>query len=429
MSARRPLTDRAIDKARPAAPGKRVMLWDALLPGLAVRITDKGRKSFVVMGRIRKAAGPPIRIYLGRYPLTSLAAARAAARDVLGLMDRGVDPRVVAADAARAMAEAEAQAERDSADTFSAVVAQFEALHLARLRRGHDVSRQIARELAPTWGRQNIRSIARRDVLDVLDRIERAGEPYRRNRLLATTRKLFNWCIGRGILEVNPAARIPMLREEPRDRVLADAELRRLWATWGQQGTFGDLCKFLLLTGQRRDEAARMTWADVDLAAPQWTIPAAGHKGGRAHLVPLAPAAVAIVKARRRAIGDGSPPADDDPVFVTERGNRVTAFSKHKASTDRIAGVTGWRLHDLRRTCASNLARAGVSRVVVEKVLGHAPSGVTGRHYDRHEYLMEKRRALDAWAKALGLIVHPRGAKVAALRKPRGSGAAPASGA
>ena len=98
------------------------------------------------------------------------------------------------------------------------------------------------------------------------------------------------------------------------------------------------------------------------------------------------------------------------------RGDRpVSGFSKAKARCDRLSGVAGWRLHDLRRTAASGMARLGVAPHVIEKVLNHSTGAISGvaAVYNRHGYEAEKRQALDGWAGHVAGLLAPEPGKVA----------------
>ena len=214
-------------------------------------------------------------------------------------------------------------------------------------------------------------------------------------------KRIFTWGLDRGDVEFNPFAGMrPPVTKKPRDRVLKPGEVADLWAAWDTAGyPFGTLQKFLLLTGQRRGEAAEMTWQEVDLEATIWTMPAERSKSGREMLVPLSDLAVELLESLPRFEGC-------DFVF-TSRGKRpVSGFSKARQIAERESGVTGWRLHDLRRTCRTGMARLGVAEIVAERCLNHAPKGLSAV-YNVHEYQSEKREALQAWATELRLITTP----------------------
>ena len=397
------LTDLAVAKAKPPITG-RAEIWDAALPGFGLRISEKGHKSWVVMYRLGGRAAPKRRVTLGSYPALSLAKARERARDIFAQVSDGDDPAASAA-----------IPEPIATPKFEAIAEEFIRRYAKPKNRGwRRQEADIAREFTPHWGTKPITGIARRDVLDVLDRISDRASPMRANRYLALIRKVFTWCLERGILENSPAANIkPPGREVARDRVLSDDEIRSMWLCCDEVGhPFGAILKLLLITGQRREEVGQMRWADLDLEKGSWTIPRERSKNGVANEMPLSSLALSIINALPRFEGEAL-------VFPARNGSGQAAsgYSKAKRRLDRlmvqrrvadeIPAVPEWWLHDLRRTAASGMARLGVPPHVIERVLNHisgSQSGVAGI-YNRYGYLPEKRHALEDWATEVEKIV------------------------
>ena len=162
------------------------------------------------------------------------------------------------------------------------------------------------------------------------------------------------------------------------------------------------------------DEVAQMCWPEVDFDKREWVIPAERSKSKREHIVPLPNAAVEILENLPRF-------TDGDYVFTTTAGSRpVSAFSKAKVRIDQLlvdqgAAIENWRVHDLRRTCRTGMARLGVPEIVSERVLNHLPQGL-GKIYNVHEYLDEKRDALARWAQEVANIVEPPPENVVKLK-------------
>jgi integrase len=184
--------------------------------------------------------------------------------------------------------------------------------------------------------------------------------------------------------------------------VLTDAELAAIWKAADGPGSYDSIVRLLILTGQRREEVAGMTWDEVadDLSA--WTISANRAKIGVTHIVPLSPRAEAILRATPRCEGA-------DLVFPGRRG-LFNGFGKAKAALDEASGVKNWRLHDLRRTMATGLQRLGVRLEVTEAILKHmagSRAGIVGV-YQRHTWADEKRAALAAWGAHVEAIVNGR---------------------
>jgi integrase len=155
-----------------------------------------------------------------------------------------------------------------------------------------------------------------------------------------------------------------------------------------------------MLTGQRREEVAGMTWIELSEDLATWTIPATRTKNGIPHLVPLSQPARELLQAlasdRPEHVQGAPRRANRSLVFPGECGTPFGGWSKAKSALDRASGVSGWWLHDLRRTLATGLQRLGVRLEVTEAVLNHL-SGSVGI-YQRHDRAEEKRSALDAWS-------------------------------
>lgn len=384
----RALTDVAIKNARPPKRGQ-TELWDAHIRGFGVRISHAGTKSFVLVYRFN---GRPRRLTLGRYPVVKLAAARGLAYDALRSISKGTDPGV------------EKLRERQTAnvDTFDAFVDHFiDTYARPKNRSADETARLLRREFVAVWGRRRLADISRQDVTGVLDRIMREGKHTTANRSLAAVRKLFNWAVERGYLEQSPCANVRApARSVKRDRVLSDAELGTVWKALGEMGyPYCQVVRLLILTGQRREEVAGMSWREIDIDHGLWSLGAERTKAARAHEVPLTAAALKILKTMPRLKGD--------LVFPPRSGNAtISGFGKWKAELDALICVHDWRLHDIRRTVATGMARLGVAPHVVERILNHTSGtfgGVAGV-YNRFGYLPEMRAALEKWAEHVASV-------------------------
>lgn len=414
--ARQTLTDRGIKALKPAVPGNRYDIMDVVVPGLGVRVTDKGAKTFVLVARFPGSTNPTRRA-IGEYGALTLEKARETARLWLEQIQKGIDPKAeVERDRRAAVQERE--------NTFEAVAETFIARHVAKLARPEEAARQIRTELVARWARRPITEITRQDVVAMAEQIgDRA--PYLAHVVFGHLRKLFNWAIARGTygLEVSPCDRVRLAdlvgRKEPRTRVLNDAELRALWAVAGGLGyPYGPVIRLLMLTGQRVSEVAEARWREIDLAKRLWTIPVERMKGKAAHAVPLSDAVMTIL--------DGLPRfSAGDHLFSTRDGVKpVNGFSKTKERIDaRLAAELKaapppWVLHDIRRTVRTGLSTIGVADMVRELVIAHARPGLH-KVYDQHAYLDEKRQALDLWAARLRAIVEPAPENVVTLPRRR----------
>lgn len=379
------LTEVSIRRVRPPAAG-RVEVWDAALPGFGLRVTDKDRRSFVLLTRVN---GKAARFTLGRWPVVTLAQARQLARDRLHQVGQGVDPR-----------EAKRARRIDDALAFERVAADFiEKWSKLRKRTWQEDERIFAKYVTPRWQGRRLDVLGRRDVVALLDVVAEKHGPIMANRVLAAIKTLMSWALNRGLLDAHPVAGLtapaPELR---RDRVLSDAELRKVWPALETLAyPWGTALQLLLLTGARRGEVAGMRWEEVDMTVGVWSIPTERAKNARPQLVPLAPAAVAVL--------EGVPRFEGCPlVFSSRPPKRLQDWSGAQARAQKLSETTGWTVHDFRRTVRTGLARLGVASDVGERVLGHAVGGVRGV-YDRHDYLAAKRDALDKWAAHVSKVV------------------------
>jgi len=410
-----PLTSTAIERLK-SGPERRE-LPDDRIKGLYLVVQPSGRKSWAVRTRI---AGRPAKLAVGPYPAVGLKDARERATKLLGAIARGEDPR-----------ENKRQAKRQASDTVAAVVKQWLERDQQDNRSRGEVERALGRDVLPAWGRRSIHTITRRDVIDVLDTIAERGATTLARRVHAYLHRLFRWSASRGILAASPMDNVPKPgREQPRDRVLEDAELARLWRATERLGLpFGPLVRLLMLTGARREEIRALAWDEVKDNAIR--LAGARTKTGVAHVIPLAPEAVALLDALPRIAAPGTDTAR--LCFTTNGETPVSGMSKAKARLDAIAASIGsdggilaepaplapWRLHDLRRTVATGLQRLGSRLEVIEAVLGHvggSRAGIVGV-YQRHSFEPEKRIALEAWARHVVGLTQPPAEKVTPLRR------------
>jgi integrase len=200
----------------------------------------------------------------------------------------------------------------------------------------------------------------------------------------------YGWAVKRGTLTANPFINLPGSPTTRRDRVLSDDELVALWRATGEPGAFNGILRMLILTGQRLTEVGGMTWAELSADLSTWTIPACRAKNGATHIVPLSRQPQDLLRTM---------PRFGELVFPGLR-SAFSGWGKAKSALDARSGVTGWRLHDLRRTMATGLQRLGVRLEVTEAALNHI-SGTRVGIYQRHDWQAEKRAALEAWGQTI----------------------------
>jgi integrase len=374
------LTKSTIDTL--AIPSSDLVYWDTASPGFGVKVTPKGRKVFVVLYRTG-GAGSKLRKYtIGPYGRVTLHQARVAAQKVFAAKLEGRDPAAEKREAKR----------RAVADLVEDLLETFITQRLSQNRSVAETSRLLRREVGKPWAGRSIHTIAKRDIVEVISAIVQRGAPGAANKTLKSLKTFLRWCVGQAILDQSPAEGVPPpMKEVARDRALSDTELTQVTLAAREiGGPYGAIVELLALTGQRREEVACLRWEELDLAQRVWTIPKARTKNAKAHIVHLSRQALAILK---RADQRG-------PFVFTLLGPKpFQDFARAKRRLDQLSGVAGWRLHDLRRTCVSGMARLGVAPHVADKILNHQGGTISGvaAVYQRHEFLAERRAALDLW--------------------------------
>jgi integrase len=383
---KRLLTDRFCAGAKPRDGELQTDYFDTQVSGLALRVTQNGHRSWTfhcTLGGKRK------RLTFGSYPAISLGGARTLADEARVAVAAGHDPSLTAT------------------ETLQHICELYMARDGAKLRSAKWQKGVLNRHVYPTLGSRPIAEIRRSEIVRLLDQIEEGSGAAMATQTLAIVRKIMNWHATRTDDFLSPIvrgmARI-QLSEQARDRILSDDELRKIWVTNNEM--FGAYVRFLLLTAARRNEAAKMTWAE--LAGSHWTLPAARNKTGVDLVRPLSRTAQAILA--------GLPKAGEFVWSANGGAAPIAGFAKFKRRFDAASGTKGWALHDLRRTARSLMSRAGVPSDHAERCLGHVIGGVRGV-YDRHEYHCEKAQAFEALAALVERIVTGTEGSVVPMRR------------
>lgn len=373
--------------------------WDEKTPGLAIRVTKHGRKTYVVRYR---ANGFHRRWPIGRHPSLTLAAARKEARRVLADVQAGGDPAL------------EREQLRSGATTFEALAREVLEAKAERTRRRtrEERERMLEKELLPSWSNRPAASITRRDVVGLVEAIVSRGSPVAANRTLRLIQLLFNEGLRRGFptLESNPAHMMQLPGQETRRRrFLSVAEIRTVWRALEPENLHTQaVFRLAMLTGQRIGSVCAMRWRDID-AADAWTIPAETFKGRRVHLVPLSAEALAVLSGLPEWQEYVFPSrADAEAPHMSSTG---PALQRIRARTDKL-DMPHWTAHDFRRTFRTHATRPecpdhpkdpgglGVRPEVADAVLGHKEASLGFDTYtgEQERYLLsEKRGALRRW--------------------------------
>ncbi|MEW6429773.1 MAG: tyrosine-type recombinase/integrase [Thermodesulfobacteriota bacterium] len=401
------LTDMQIAKLKPRK--QRFEVSDG--NGLSLRVMPSGAKSWVFRYLFD---GHPRRLTIGVYPTIPLAEARQLCSAAKMKVERDLDPGVE---------KVAAKASRKTTPTFSEFLPEFWEEELSVKKSGTETRRLLEKDIIPVWGWRKVSDIKRRDIVLLLDKIKKRA-PVTRNRVHGALTRLFNFAAERGIIEESPCNKIRKVTETAKDRVLTDDEIRLLWSALDLDNQDLDIyrtsklaLKMILLTGQRPGEVCGMTWEEIDLENASWAIPAARMKNSEAHSIPLTRAALEVIE-QARPLSNGSAYVfqssylEDRPITPHSLSRAVARHHKEMGFENRFTP------HDLRRTLRTRLAMLGVAEIVAERVLGHKLQGILAV-YNKHDYDMEKRQALETWERSLRRILgleEPGTAQIIELR-------------
>jgi integrase len=409
----RVLTDFAVTHAKPKAAGYEIS--DGGQRGLRLAVQPSGAKSWVVRfrhpvtGKSRKLTLPPG---------LSLAAARKLASDAMFAVAQGIDP----IDAKREQKQAAISA---TEGTLNAIAKQYLKLAASKLRSHGIYESTFNRHILPHLGERQVMELKRSEIVTMLDKVEAGRGPSAAHMALAVLSAALTWFEAR-----NDTFRSPIIKgmarvkasEQVRDHVLNDEEIKRVWEAAGDEriGAYGQVVRLLLLTGARRSEAAGLRRSEIETVQDNgdelvvWKLPAARSKSKKEIKRPLSRAALEIIE-NMPMIGK-----DSDFVFTLD-GNRPMSmnYQDRKRLFDQIAGVEGWRLHDLRRVHRSLLSRCRVPFEIAERLLGHSV-GVLAKTYDQHSHLPAMQEAVEKVAAEIArIVVGEREGKVVRGRFPQ----------
>ena len=385
----------------------RTDFWDDIVRGLVLRVSPNGTKAWTVV-YTRESDGSKQRVTLGRFPAITLEKARNKALKAVTAVSDGEDP-------------SEEKRARKAALTVEELGSLYLEKHAKRHKRTWQEDERVLKvDVYPTIGRMKAVAVKRRDLLDIIEAKSEAGKMTSANRLLAIIRKLFNWSVEKDYLPTSPAIGIkPPGKAVRRDRVLSDDEVRTIWTALPGAAVADqtrDIMRLLFLTGARSGEVCGIRRSEIDVDRAIWTLPASRTKNGLSHLLPLSPAALAIVE---RWLDRADDEDDDAPLFARVGDPIESNAIAHAARLKLQVTKARWTPHDIRRTVATGMAGIGIAPHIVEAVLNHISGfrgGVAGV-YNRATYEPEKRRALDMWAERLDAIVTGRAAVVTPMRR------------
>lgn len=381
--ARRRLNQRIVDRA---LPEDKEYTINSDLPGFGLRIRPTGQKRYVMVYKARK--GRFRRYTIGDAASMKFDEAYNRALELRGRIRDGEDPQN----------DRRQQQDFTLNAFFLCYVTDYVRSSLSPAW-AKETERLFSKFAANKLGEYSVVDLTRRDLISCA---EKGSTQHVRHKIRAVLSSLYSWGTQMGYVDENILAGSKRFdRPKSRDRVLDDRELAAVWvASFELNDPWGAFCRFMILTGQRRSEVAALHWKEIDLETREWVLPPKRMKNRQSHTVPLTNIMLEFLHSLENQNGF---------VFESPRvsGRPVCGFSKAVERWKSEAGFHDWRMHDLRRTVASNMGKIGVLPHVIEAVIAHKTGVISGiaAVYNRHKYEDEKRQALGQWNEYLMEIV------------------------
>ncbi|MBV8739607.1 MAG: integrase arm-type DNA-binding domain-containing protein [Alphaproteobacteria bacterium] len=370
------LNDVTVRNLAPPERGQRSYPDDAL-PGLAVRVSQGGTRTFVLVhGRDRT------RTTIGRYPIISLAQARVQAREILAAITLGqFKPKSL---------------------TFRSALDLFAESHLKNKNRANTAkeTERLLRRALPKFGHTALSEITTAKIAALLDGM--SDTPSEANHLYTALKTFMNFCFRRGYIEASPLGRLQKPHKvKARSRALSPDELRVVLAAARNFGVYGQLLRLLTYSGQRLSQVANLTDTQTSREAKTFTWSAEEMKCDEPHIVPYHEVTAELLKGlpTRGWLFRG----EADP------GKRYNNFSNDHRAFLKLSSVTHFTRHDLRRTYSTIHASIGTPPHITERLLAHKngteSGGPIAKIYNRYQYRAEMRAAVEAYEEWLGELV------------------------
>lgn len=378
-------------------------------PGFGIQVTAQGTKTFFYQ---YTHEGKRRFLRLGIYPDTPLAEARQKARAARALVDQGIDPQEDA--------KGKAQAARQHGNVRQLLDAYIFHLEAKGIRSADEVRRALEKDALPVIGNHSACEVTAEHIKQVLWRLISRNAEVGANRLRSYLHGLFAFgiqhdndprSVGASVLfglSLNPVGAVPRnaAAESVGERVLSWEEIREIWHSGTMFPPQRLAIRLLLATGgQRSGEVTRAHWSEFDLDAAVWWLPAARTKNKRDHGIPLTPLALSVL-ANIRETYHGAVwvfPANNNPEGAKPWNESTLAHGVQEFC--RVSGMTAWTPSDIRRTVKTRMGEVGIAKIYRDMVQNHIQNDVSTRHYDRYDYLPEKRAALEKWCTRLEEII------------------------
>jgi len=350
--------------ARARRLGKLTFIWER---GLGARIAKDGKVTWLLQRWEGGRGGKSRRIVIGHYPVMTLEDARRVA----------TTPHI---------------------HRLEDLVKTYFTTRTKSGRYWVELEARFESEISPGLGGGNRvpSSITKAEIRELIQR-KAKRYPVAALRMFQGLRPFFQWLVEQDILSKNPMDGLrPPPKPESRDRILSHEEIRLFWSMAYSLGyPFQQFFHLLLVTGQRRTEVAEMH--QLEILPTTWIIPKERSKNGKEHLVYLSPQALAIL--------ESFPRPNSKYMFTTTLVTPISGFHKAKQALDEDDEIPNWRIHDLRRTVASEMQRIGILPQVIDKVLNHTDLKALRAIYQRYDYFEEKEQALRRWGNELQSIL------------------------
>jgi integrase len=402
--------DKVLRNLKPKSAAYSVALGD----GILCRVAPNGTRTLELRARLH---GKVSRWLLGHYPSTTISEAAAKAADFRSMLKDGMSPKVAA----------QRIANGDVPRNVKEAAARFIEGHVMiklRPRSAKEAKRLIDVEVLPALGSYPLQQLQRTDITALIERKARALRERKKkgvaaNRLAAALSKFFGWAAAQGWVSTDLVVKLPKPAvEKAKDRVLSceegNNEAGIVWnllhdlaaADGGIPDPHVPILQLLALTGARCSEITSLTTANVNLKAGTFEI-TDGKTDASNRVVPMTPVARAIIEARMDRVGQGL-------LFPSARVGKVipsNEISRSCRKLVKLAGITAFTPHDLRRTAITVMAEAGVDGDIRRRITGHEARDTHGRIYDRAQRLEDMRNALlvvEGWFLAAGAIESPK---------------------
>ena len=407
------MTATSLKNLKPQA--KAFEVADTSSPGLRIRINPTGKKTWFYRHK-DPATGKMAKLTIGSFPAMSLADARAQWSELKNIRDRGLSPKSYRQHEVRQQqAEIDQSAEKSAQSSFTFnILVDIYIRHISDPAQGRqrggfqkswtDTQRNLVKHAAPVLGHMPAGDVTRYDVGDLLETL-RTGHPVLPNRVAAAISSMYNFAITSPKLRdqaivVNPAYRIQKTKEQSRERLLSDTEIRKLLTGKSSLTEIEkDMIELIWLTGCRRDEIAAMHWDEI--SGDVFLLPGDRSKNQQAHRIMLSGQAQAILE---KHTGGGYIFKNDKSKGGHVRGDSLSKALSRALPSLKLKDV---RLHDARHSLSTWLAENGYHLDMRDRLLNHSSgTGVDGV-YNKAQLNQPAREAWQQWADYLQVLVSP----------------------